>query len=824
MRTLLLFILSFVSIISFSQKTIVEGVVRDQVSGDLMPFVTIRFQNSKIGVISDTLGKYRIDTYYATDSLIFSFSGYITVKNHVELDENQTIDVEMPILSTDLEEVFVKAPQELPSTRLHQRLISHKHINNKEKLESYEYEVYNKVQLDINNIDDSFIERDVVKRLDVVMGYLDSTNNGENFLPIILSESISDYYYSKSPKRKKEIVKAIRISGIENLELNQLLGDMYLDINIYDNNFDLFKKSFISPASDYARNFYRFYLEDSTFIDQYWCYKLTFKPKRKGDMTFEGEMWIHDTTYAVKSFNANISPWININYIQDLYIEQEFNQIESEVWMLTDEKMFVDLKITKKTEVSGLFGRKQSTRRNYVINTKRPAKFYKSNSTVEVNDVANKLDNAYWAEVRPEPLAPQERGINEMIDSLENLKLFKTMKNTLYFFTTGYYPLNKVEIGNAFSLISYNPVEDFRLGLALRTSNKFSRRVEFGGDLAYGFGDEEFKYGATMRFNLTPKKRGVLSLYYSYDLEQIGQSTEAGSVGSTFGSLLRTGPLDKLTFVEKVGINIEKDLLKDIVLFAGFEWKEYTAIGVANYLRPNKKKAYDDTIRRIQTSEFIARYRWAKNEEFISGSFDRMSIRSKFPVISIQGTLGVKGLLGGDYDYQKIDLFIEHTTTIGILGRIRYGVNAGKIFGTAAYPFLKVHEGNQSYWLFDNAFNKMNFFEFISDQYVSVLIENHWDGFFFDKIPWVRKAKLRLVTTGKAVLGHISNRHLDEMRLPIFTKQFNNTPYVEVGIGIENILNLGRVDLFWRLTHLGPGVKVTDMQAFGIRTKYVLNF
>ncbi|MEJ6776637.1 MAG: DUF5686 family protein [Crocinitomicaceae bacterium] len=824
MRTLLLFILSFISTISFSQKTVVEGVVRDQVSGNPMPFVTIRFQNSKIGVISDTLGKYRLDTYYATDSLVFSFSGYITVKNYVELDENQTIDVEMPILSTDFEEVFVKAPHELPSTRLHQRLISHKHINNKEKLESYEYEVYNKIQLDINNIDDSSIERDIVKRLDVVMGYLDSTDNGENFLPIILSESISDYYYNKSPKRKKEIVKATRISGIENLELNQFLGDMYIDINIYDNNFDLFKKSFISPASDYARNFYRFYLEDSTFIDQYWCYKLTFKPKRKGDMTFEGEMWIHDTTYAVKSFNANLSPWININYIQDLYIEQEFSQIESEVWMLTDEKIFTDLKITKKTEVSGLFGRKQSTRRNYAINTKRPADFYKSNSTVELADGATKRENAYWEKVRPEPLAPQEQGINEMIDSLENLKFFKTMKNTLYLFTTGYYPLNKLEIGNAFSLISFNPVEDFRLELALRTSNKFSRRIEFGGNLVYGSGDEKLKYGATVRFNLTQKKRGVLSLYYSYDLEQIGQSPEAGSIGSTFGSLLRTGPLDKLTFAEKVGVTIEKDLLKDIVLFAGFEWKEYTAIGAANYLRPNKKTAYDDTIRRIQTTEFIARYRWSKNEEFISGSFDRTSIRSKFPVISIQGTFGVKGLLGGDYNYKKIDLFIEHTTTIGILGRIRYGINAGTIFGTAAYPFLKVHEGNQSYWLFDNAFNKMNFFEFISDKYVSVLIENHWDGFFFNKIPWVRKAKLRLVTTGKSVLGQISNRHLNEMLLPTFTKQFANVPYIEVGIGIENILKVGRVDLFWRLTHLEPGVKATDIQAFGIRTKYVLNF
>jgi len=824
MRTLLLFTFLLISTITFSQKTIVEGIVRDQVSGEPMPFVTVRFQNSKIGIITDTLGYYKLDTYYATDTLVFSFSGYLKVKRFVQTDEYQTIDVEMPILSTDFEEVFVKAPDELPSTRLHKRVIAHKHINNKEKLESYEYEVYNKVQLDINNIDDSFKERGMVKRLDVIMGYLDSTDNGKNFLPIILSESVSDYYYNKTPKRKKEVVKATRVSGIENLELNQFLGDMYLDINVYDNNFDLFKKSFISPASDYARNFYRFYLEDSTFIDQYWCYKLTFKPKREGDMTFEGEMWIHDTTYAVKSFKANIAPWTNINYVQDLYIEQEFKQIEPEVWMLTDEKMFADLKITKKTEVYGLFGRKQSTRRNYAINTNRPSDFYKSNSTVEVADGATERDDAYWAEIRHEPLAPQEEGINDMIDSLENVKFFKTLKNTLYLFTTGYYPINKLEIGNAFSLISFNPVEDFRLGLALRTSNKFSRRVEFGGNIAYGFGDEKFKYGATMRFNLTPKKRGILSFYYLYDLEQIGQSPTAAAVGSTFGALLRTGPLDKLTFVEKIGVNIEKDFHKDIVLYAGFEWKEYTAIGVANYLRPNRITNIDDTISRIQTTEFVARYRWAKNEEFISGAFDRTSIRSRFPIISIQGIFGVKDLLGGDYNYQKIDLFVEHTAPIGILGRIRYGLNAGTIFGSAAYPFLKVHEGNQSYWLLDNAFNKMNFFEFVSDQYISGIIENHWDGFFFDRIPWVRKAKLRLVTTGKAVFGQISQRHLEEMRLPAFAKQFGNTPYVEVGMGIENILKLGRVDVFWRLTHLEPGVKVTDIQAFGVRAKYVINF
>ena len=282
--------------------------------------------------------------------------------------------------------------------------------------------------------------------------------------------------------------------------------------------------------------------------------------------------------------------------------------------------------------------------------------------------------------------------------------------------------------------------------------------------------------------------------------------------------------MDKLTFVEKIGVNLEKDIRKDIILYGGFEWKEYTSIGIANYLSPNKMTGIDDTISRLQTTEFVVRYRWAKNEEFISGSFDRKSIRSKYPILAVQGTFGIKDLLGGDYEYQKIDLFLEQNVQLGIFGRIRYGLNAGKIYGSAAYPFLKVHEGNQSYWLMDNAFNKMNFFEFISDEYISGFIENHWDGFFFDRIPMIKKLKWRLVTTGKFVYGRVSDRNKVLLRIPSFTKPFGNTPYIEVAAGIENIFNLGRIDLFWRLTHLEPGVKTTDKEAFGIRFKYVLNF
>lgn len=824
MLTRILFLFILFPFLTLSQTTRVEGVVTDGVTGEPMPFVTVRYLDSKIGTLTDTLGHYVIDTYYATDTLVFSFSGYVKIKMRVRRDEAQVIDVTLPIITMEIEEVVARAPDELPSTILHKKVVAHKSINNKEKLSSYEYEVYNKVQLDLNNIDTNFQKRDMVKRLDLIMDYMDSADNGKNYLPIILSESVSDYYYHKTPKKKKEVVKASRITGVENLELDQFLGDMYLDINIYDNNLNMFNKSFISPVADFARSFYRFYLEDSMFIDKYWCYKLTFKPKRTGDMTFVGEMWIHDTTYAVKQISMHIAPWTNINYIQDLYIEHDFEQVAPEVWMLTKERTIADLKLTRGTDLYGFFGRRYSTRKNFVINQDRPADFYTSNSTVEVLEGADRRSDEYWAQVRHTPLSKQEEGINEMVDSLNTIPYFKTLKNTIYMFTTGYYPVGKVEIGDAFALFSFNQVEKFRLAFALRTSNAFSRRLEFGVRVAYGFGDERFKYGASIRYNITPKKRGMLTAYYNYDLEQIGQSPTAAAIGSTFGTLLRTGPLDKLTFVEKIGINLEKDIAKDIILFGGFEWKDYTPLGIANYVRPNPDTGIDDTIRHVQTTEFIARFRWAKNEEFIAGAFDRKSVRSKYPIIAIQGIFGVKGLLGGHYNYQKIDLFIQHWAHIGVAGRIKYGINVGYIFGTAGYPFLKVHEGNQSFWLMDNAFNKMRFFEFISDKYASGFIENHWDGLFFDRIPLIKKAKLRLVTTVRAVYGQIGDRHSAEMRLPAFTKSFGKTPYVEVAMGIENILKIGRVDVFWRLTHLDPGVKVTDLKAFGIRAKYVINF
>ena len=813
----ILFIVLFTQSL-WSQTTKVVGKVWDAKSGQPMPFVKVQFKDTKIGTLTDSTGAFVLESYYATDSIQFLFNGYITLSNYIKKGKEQEVNARMVTQLTEIQEVVIRPPDELPSIRLHKRVIANKDINNKEKLSAYEYELYNKFQFDVNNIGDGFSKDPIVKRLDIVLDYLDSTSAEKTYLPALLSETISTFYFQQKPKKRKEIIQANRVTGVENLQFNQFLGDMYFDINVYDNSINILNRSFISPVSNFARNHYRFYLDDSTFIGNQWCYKLRFVPKRVGEMTFTGEMWIHDTTYAVKRFSAHIAPDANINYVNSLYFEHEFEEIQKEVWMLTKEKLIVDINVTKNSKIYGFYGRKTATRKNFSINQPRPPDFYKSENTVEFADSAKLRDDNYWKRMRHEPLNIQEEQIIELVDTLNHLPFFNTLRSLLYMATTGYYPIQKIEIGNVYSGISFNPVEQFRWGLALRTSNKFSRRLELGGRAAYGFGDQRFKYGASVRYNITPKKRGMLTTFYSNDIEQIGQSPTAAAVGSTFATLFRTGPLDKLTFVQRTGINLEKDIKKDIVVYGGFEWKEFTALGKANYVKYDNKTALLDTISSVRTSEFVARIRWTKDEEFIGGAFDRATLRSRYPIFSIQGIFGIKGLFGSDYSYQKIEFQMEHKRPIGYLGSIRYGFTAGYVFGTAAYPFLKVHEGNQSYWLSLNAFNKLNFFEFVSDKYVGAFIENQWQGILFDRLPLINKLKLRLVTSGRLTYGSLSDRHTREMLLPSGTKSFGSIPYAEASVGIENILKVVRVDLVWRITHLDPG-----MHPLGIRARWSFN-
>ncbi|MFT6137690.1 MAG: hypothetical protein ACJAUJ_000775, partial [Salibacteraceae bacterium] len=297
----------------FSQKTIIKGKVFDNETKESLPFVNVAFKNSKIGTTTDLDGNFSLETYYATDSLSASFVGYKLMSLKVEKDESQTLNFAMQSGAQELSEVVVIADKKYvdPAVSLMEKVVANKKINDRKKLDAYEYEVYNKVEFDLNNIDEDFKNRKAWKPFKFIFDYLDTTDSSP-YLPILMTESMSNYYFTRIPKRKKEIIKATKISGLENESLQQFLGDMYQNINIYDNYIMIFNKSFVSPVANLGPISYHYYLLDSMDIDNHKCYKIKYIPRREYELNFSGHLWIADTTYAVKRVEATISKNANI--------------------------------------------------------------------------------------------------------------------------------------------------------------------------------------------------------------------------------------------------------------------------------------------------------------------------------------------------------------------------------------------------------------------------------------------------------------------------------------------------------------------------------
>lgn len=797
-----------------AQTTIIKGKVYDASTNEPLPFVNISFLNSKIGTTSNFEGEYSIETYYPTDSLLASFVGYKTFKTKIKKDQVQEIDIYLEPSSVALKEVIITYKGN-PADEILERIIQNKEANNRKKYDYYEYEVYNKLEFDINNIGDELKNKRIFKKIDFIFDNVDTTSE-KDYLPVMLVESLSDYYYRREPRDKKETVKATKVSGISNESIAQFTGDMYQNVNVYDNYIEVFGKAFVSPVSDFGKRFYKYYLIDSAMVDGSFCYKLEFKAKHKQEPTFYGEMWVNDTTYAIKSIEAGISEGVNINFIHGFWVKQEFKKIDGKYWMLSKDQLVVDFNITKKT--MGMYGRKTTTYKNIKVNFPRDDEYYSGVEDVVVDENANQKDEEFWEKHRHDTLQTNEKEIYQMVDSLKQVPIFRTFVDLVKMAATGYYEWGNFEIGPYYTFYSYNDVEGHRFRFGGRTSNNFSKTIEFSGHGAYGVKDEEYKYGVGTRIKISRKPRRLLSVSHKKDVEQLGRSTNAFSEDNILSSFLRRSSNNKLTMVEEYKSGIENDWFQGLTSKLIAQKRIMSPLGVLNYQKLNQ---LNDTIAlsNIKTSEVSFYTRFAFREKFIAGEFDRVSLGSKYPTIEGQLTLGIKGALESKYEYQKLEIILKDKIILGTIGYTYWRLEGGKIWGTLPYPLLVLHQGNETYFYDYLSFNLMNYFEFASDEYASVSVYHHFDGYFFNKMPLFRKLKWREVITGRAVIGNLDAKHNQAMLIPNTTFSLNK-PYIELSAGIENILKVFRVDALWRLTHLDK----PNVANYGIRGSLSINF
>lgn len=815
------FVLFVISGSFLSQKTKVYGTITDSTFGEPLPGVIVKFKGTKMGTSSDVDGNYLLETYYASDTLEVSYPTFETQLFAIQKDRSQQLDIVMKEEVEGLPVItVVPGERENPAHPIMRRVIANKKVNNREKLESYEYELYNKLELDLNNIDSNFTNKRWFRKFDFIFDNIDSSER-KPYLPVFLSESLSDYYFQRDPKKNKEIIKATRVSGVENESVSQFTGDMYQQVNIYDNQVPVFGKNFVSPVANNGFAYYKYYLLDSIEVDGYWCYHLTFVPKRKGELTFHGDLFIHDTTYAVRRVEGTIAEDANINFIKELKVTQEFSQVEEEVWMLTRDELWIDFNIVDGE--LGFYGRKFATYDNFVINKKRPPEFYSGPDHILVMKDAAEKSDSFWVENRHDTLTKNQRGIFEMIDTLGNVPIVRSYVDVITTLIGGWKILGPIELGPYSSLYSYNEVEGNRFSLGVRTSNAFSKMVELSTYGAYGLKDQEWKYGFGTRFFITKEPRRMFNISYMNDIEQIGLSQNAFRNNNVLTSFLRRNPLNKLSKIELAKLSYTREWFEGFSSTVVLRRTQFSPLGIMPEFQ-FINEPFVENGNSITSSEIVVRSRWAHKEQYLAGEFDRISLGTKKPIITAQYTYGMKGVLGSDYEYHKAIIGWQHKVALGILGNFKYRWEVGKIWGSVPYPLLEIHVGNETWTYNTYAYNMMNIAEFVSDEYISAAVEHHFDGLFFNKIPLLRKLKWREVATWKAIYGRLNERNKNEMELPYFTSSLSSKPYSEASIGIENIFQVFRVEALWRLAYWDNEFEGVDVYRFGLRCKFQVEF
>lgn len=840
-----LFFGSFVLLLLFApalhaqKMTRIKGRVIDVRTKEALPFVNIVFVGKNLGGITDYNGEYYIETQWASDSLQASFMGYKSQACPVKKGERQTINFSLRPKNITLKEVEVKAKKvryrnkNNPAVALVQKVIKNKKLNRKENLNYYEYEKYEKDEFDLNNITDKYKKKKALKKFQLIFNFVDTSDiNGKPFLPVFFKETRSKVYYRKTPQSKKEYIMGTKMTGfheyVDNQGVGYMIDNLYEDIDLYDNTIMLLTNPFISPISVIAPSIYKFLIIDTLNVNGYNCIRLGFQPRNKQDFAFAGNLYItNDNRYAVVKADMHVSKDINLNFVNDLKIIQEYTFINNKAWMLTTDKLIVDFNLGKKG--IGMFGRKSIYYDNFVFNKHMPDSLYAGTKEV-MKPGYDKKDSLFWKNHRLVDLTKQEKDIYKMVDSVQNVPAFKRTMDIVMLLVAGYWNFDKIDVGPINTFYSFNDVEGFRLRLGGRTSDKFNKKFRLSGYGIYGFEDKQFKYSAMATWSLNNKAlkdnpKHTLSLQYQYETNFPGMEVEFINEDNFLLSFKR-GVADKIFYNRMLKIEHYRD------------WKDgfSTTLVLRNIQRKPGGTLYFNyvdghSVQSITSSEITACIRFAPNEKFYQGIDYKVPIITNHPILQFSYTQGVKGILGSDYSYSKLKFNAFKRFYEGPLGFTNTEIEAGRIFGKVPFLLLDLPRANQTYSYQLRSYNMMNFLEFASDKYVSLFVEHHFNGFILNKIPLIKKLKWRSIISFKGLYGSITDKNNPEINqnLMLFptdkfgsptTFSLKEKPYVEASVGIGNIFKFFRIDLIRRMSYLDN----PNVPEYGIRGRFKFDF
>jgi hypothetical protein len=853
-KTITLTLLLFFSISAFSQ-TVVSGYLKDSLTQKPLSFASVYFKGSR-GVTTDKDGHYSLSTInLQLNTVVFSYVGYQSISRQVEVGKEQELNISLPLVA-DASNVTVTnlkrakySNKNNPAVDFIRLVIEHKDKNKPSAFDHLQYEEYDKMELALTKAPEKLVNSKLLRNYKFLLENKDTTKiEGKALIPVYLKETISQKYFRNNPDKKKTYVLADRQVDfgeyIDNKGIQTYLNRMYENIDIYSNNIPLLSNSFLSPLADGSPAFYRFYLGDTLEIDGAKVMKVNFSAKNLNDLLFRGFMLVTlDGKYAVRKIDMSISKHANLNWVNGLKIKQGFEQGPDGRFHVINSDVIAEFAFTKSAK-GGIMGERSVSYKNYIKNVPAADSVFTGEDVVITNQATN-TSETYWTVARHQPLSTAESAVYYNVDSMKNMKSYKRLMSWATLVLAGYKSVgnDKYEIGPVSTFYSFNPVEGFRLRAGGRSTPKLSKTLYFENYVAYGFKDEKWKGFLSTTYSLNHKSIYAFPLNYvrfSYqrDTKIPGQELQFVAEDNFLLSFKR-GDNDKWTYNNVFKAEYVKEFENHLSYTLGFKnWKQSPA-GTLSFTKEINNTAV--TVPDITTTELSAEIRWAPNEQFYQGKVYRIPIINKYPIFKLRLIAGVKGLFGSEFNYQNLNLGVSKRFYYPQFGYTDVSAEGGYIFGKVPYPLLSIHRANQSYFYQLTSYNLMNFMEFVSDRYAAINVDHYFNGFILNRVPLLKKLKLREIVTAKVLFGGVreenkpgtlpntptnpeSNNSLKfpvdkETGMPI-TYALNKQPYVEVSAGIGNIFKLLRVDVVRRLTYLDN----PEVSKLGIRARVKFDF
>lgn len=821
-------------------QTKVSGEVFDN-QGDPVPFANIVFVGSNEGTITNENGRFYMESDSDWSEINVSFVGYseqtITLLSKVNYEMVITLSAE----AESIDEVFIftgktsKDEAKNPALAILRKIWLNKKQNGLRQYKQYAYDKYEKLEFDLNTIDSALIKSRLFKGMEFIFDQTDTSRvTGKTYLPIFINEAVSKVYGDNLLNKEKEILEGNKNSGFsENQTIITFIKDLYNQYNVYNNYLQFFDKNFVSPISRTGIQTYNYVLADSAYIENKWCYNIIYYPRRSNELTFKGDFWVNDTTFALKEINMQLSKSANINWVKEIYMEQEFDIKNDTTFLLKKDYFLSDFAFQKKEASRGLYGKRTTLYDNYIFDQALEKEFYEKEVYNYDKDVFNRGDD-FWEANRQEALNKDEQGVYKMLDTLKTVKKFRNLYNAGSVLASGYYEFTSLHLdyGPIFSTFGFNEVEGLRLRAGGRTyfgQNDLWRLEGFG---AYGFKDQKFKYGISGKWLVDKKSRLIVSGGYRKDVEQIGASltTSRDVLGRNLASssLVNTAANDKLTSIELSNLALEVEPVRNLILRTDFSFRSLSSASPTFSLDYFVDVAQTTTRSDLNQAEVVFTTIWEPGKKTSGFGVERRIANDWFPTFFTSYTRGIEGFLGSDFQYDKLQFSFKKAIRAGGFGRLSVSTEIGKTFGDVPLALLSPVPGNQSLFSIFNTYSQLNFYEFVTDEYASVQLEHNFGGRIFSRIPWLKKLNLREIVSIRGVVGNISQRNIDLNR-PAFENLLfpdgqnitpitpaliapSQEPYYEYSFGVGNIFNVFRIDFNFR----GNYNDLPDARRFGV--------